>query len=146
MAANLVPMPNMSLVPRDSVASRGGGGGGASGGDGQMAAEDFLASSSRPPTNNPSSTSSSSSSKPPKSRRKISMPWFRQSSFGMSLARLRLPKQHTIAASSVVDEDADDVGSASSSCSGSGVKLSVKVRKNRRSRLGQGILRIDSSC
>ena len=27
------------------------------------------------------------------------MPWFRQSSFGMSLARLRLPKQHTIATS-----------------------------------------------
>ena len=27
------------------------------------------------------------------------MPWFRQSSFGMSLSRLRLPKQHTIATS-----------------------------------------------
>ena len=38
-------------------------------------------------------------SKPHKSKRKISMPWFRQSSFGMSLARLRLPKQHTIATS-----------------------------------------------
>jgi len=33
----------------------------------------------------------------PRRLRKISMPWFRQSSFGMSLARLRLPKQHTIA-------------------------------------------------
>ena len=31
------------------------------------------------------------------------MPWFRQSSFGMSLARLKLPKQHTIATSDSVD-------------------------------------------
>ena len=31
------------------------------------------------------------------SRRKISMPWFRQSSFGLGLSKLRLPKQHTIA-------------------------------------------------
>ena len=30
-------------------------------------------------------------------RRKISMPWFRQSSFGIGLTKLRLPKQHTIA-------------------------------------------------
>ena len=29
--------------------------------------------------------------------RKISMPWFRQSSFGIGLAKLRLPRQHTIA-------------------------------------------------
>ena len=34
------------------------------------------------------------------------MPWFRQSSFGMSLARLRLPKQHTIATSDEADESA----------------------------------------
>merc|ERR1712110_318185 len=32
-------------------------------------------------------------------RRKISMPWFRQSSFGLGLQKLRLPKQHTIASS-----------------------------------------------
>lgn len=38
-----------------------------------------------------------------KSRRKISLPWFRQSSFGMSLSRLRLPKQHTIATSDEAD-------------------------------------------
>ena len=30
-------------------------------------------------------------------RRKISMPWFRQSSFGIGLSKIRLPKQHTIA-------------------------------------------------
>ena len=30
-------------------------------------------------------------------RRKISMPWFRQSSFGIGLTKLRLPKQNTIA-------------------------------------------------
>ena len=46
----------------------------------------------------------SSSSHPSRSRRKISMPWFRQSSFGMSLARLRLPKQHTIATEVMPDE------------------------------------------
>jgi hypothetical protein len=51
-----------------------------------------------------SKTSSSSSSHPSRSRRKISMPWFRQSSFGMSLARLRLPKQHTIATELMPDE------------------------------------------
>jgi len=44
------------------------------------------------------------SSMPVKSRRKISMPWFRQSSFGMSLARLRLPKQHTIATELLNDD------------------------------------------
>ena len=43
-------------------------------------------------------------SHPSRSRRKISMPWFRQSSFGMSLARLRLPKQHTIATENLIDE------------------------------------------
>ena len=32
-------------------------------------------------------------------RRKISMPWFRQSSFGIGLTKLRLPRQHTIASS-----------------------------------------------
>ena len=31
--------------------------------------------------------------------RKISMPWFRQSSFGIGLSKLRLPRQHTIASS-----------------------------------------------
>lgn len=46
----------------------------------------------------------SKSSHPSRSRRKISMPWFRQSSFGMSLARLRLPKQHTIATENLIDE------------------------------------------
>lgn len=46
-----------------------------------------------------------------KSRRKISMPWFRQSSFGMSLSRLRLPKQHTIATPdhALPDDDDDDL-------------------------------------
>ena len=33
---------------------------------------------------------------PPQPRRKISLPWFRQSSFGISTASKRLPKQHTI--------------------------------------------------
>jgi hypothetical protein len=42
-----------------------------------------------------------------KSRRKISLPWFRQSSFGMSLARLRLPKQHTIATSDEAEASAE---------------------------------------
>ena len=39
-----------------------------------------------------------SPSKPPKSsgRRKISLPWFRQSSFGERLTKLRLPRQHTV--------------------------------------------------
>jgi hypothetical protein len=46
----------------------------------------------------------SKASHPSRSRRKISMPWFRQSSFGMSLARLRLPKQHTIATENLQDE------------------------------------------
>ena len=46
----------------------------------------------------------SKSGHPSRSRRKISMPWFRQSSFGMSLARLRLPKQHTIATENLIDE------------------------------------------
>lgn len=32
-------------------------------------------------------------------RRKISLPWFRQSSFGLGAAGKRLPKQHTIAVS-----------------------------------------------
>ena len=46
----------------------------------------------------------SSGHKPSGRRRKISLPWFRQSSFGMSFARLRLPKQHTIASSAASDE------------------------------------------
>ena len=45
-----------------------------------------------------SSTAKLEVSKPAKNRRKISMPWFRQSSFGMTIAKLRLPRQHTIAA------------------------------------------------
>ena len=52
-----------------------------------------------------SKTKSTSASHPSRSRRKISMPWFRQSSFGMSLARLRLPKQHTIATEVLPDDD-----------------------------------------
>ena len=49
-------------------------------------------------------------SKPTKSRRKISMPWFRQSSFGMTIAKLRLSRQHTIAApEQTVEMDADEV-------------------------------------
>lgn len=59
--------------------------------------EGLSSASSTPPPGSEGENGSSSSRKPPKSRRKISMPWFRQSSFGMSLARLRLPKQHTIA-------------------------------------------------
>ena len=48
--------------------------------------------------------------KPAKNRRKISMPWFRQSSFGMTIARLRLPRQHTIAAPDpLVEINADEV-------------------------------------
>ena len=49
-------------------------------------------------------------SKPAKNRRKISMPWFRQSSFGMTIAKLRLPRQHTIAAPDpLVEINADEV-------------------------------------
>ena len=51
--------------------------------------------------------SESPGKKPSKSHRKISMPWFRQSSFGMSLSRLRLPKQHTIATSDADVEEGD---------------------------------------
>lgn len=52
-------------------------------------------------------------SKPAKSRRKISMPWFRQSSFGMTIAKLRLPRQHTIAAPDpLVELNADEVSSS----------------------------------
>ena len=40
-------------------------------------------------------------------RRKISMPWFRQSSFGLGLNKLRLPKQHTIASNSDVPAEYD---------------------------------------
>lgn len=40
----------------------------------------------------------SGSNQPPlQPRRKISLPWFRQSSFGLGAAGKRLPKQHTIA-------------------------------------------------
>ena len=63
-----------------------GGGGGGDGGGGSGGA-------------NSSGASSPGGGNHVKKRRKISMPWFRQSSFGMSLARLRLPKQHTIATS-----------------------------------------------
>ena len=48
--------------------------------------------------------SKSKASHPSRSRRKISMPWFRQSSFWMSFARLRLTKQHTIATENLEDE------------------------------------------
>lgn len=49
-------------------------------------------------------------SKSTKSRRKISMPWFRQSSFGMTIAKLRLSRQHTIAAPEhTVEMNADKV-------------------------------------
>ena len=52
-------------------------------------------------------------SKPAKNRRKISMPWFRQSSFGMTIAKLRLPRQHTIAAPDpLVELNADEVSSS----------------------------------
>merc|ERR1712117_206843 len=53
--------------------------------------------------------------KPAKNRRKISMPWFRQSSFGMTIARLRLPRQHTIAAPDPLVEIKADEGCESSS-------------------------------
>lgn len=48
---------------------------------------------------------------PPQPRRKISLPWFRQSSFGLGVsAGKRLPKQHTIAGSdfNVHCNDKDD--------------------------------------
>ena len=35
------------------------------------------------------------------------MPWFRQSSFGLGLNKLRLPKQHTIASNSDVPAEYD---------------------------------------
>ena len=44
-------------------------------------------------------------------RRKISMPWFRQSSFGIGLTKLRLPKQNTIA-SGTLDSPPDGDGTS----------------------------------
>jgi len=42
---------------------------------------------------------------PAKGRRKISVSWFRQSSFGVSFPKLRLPRQHTIASTEMVDNE-----------------------------------------
>ena len=49
---------------------------------------------------------------PPQPRRKISLPWFRQSSFGIGTASKRLPKQHTIGGvTSSVTNDSLSAGS-----------------------------------
>ncbi len=51
----------------------------------------------------PPHPSAGGNNKPPKtSRRKISLPWFRQSSFGERLTKLRLPRQHTVDCGSTV--------------------------------------------
>lgn len=74
------------------------------------------------------SSESKKGHQPISTRRKISLPWFRQHSFGMGLARLRLPKQHTVASlDSGLGKDSQlgGVGSRSSSCGiGSGGKNS----------------------
>ena len=63
-------------------------------------------------------------------RRKISMPWFRQSSFGIGLTKLRLPKQHTIASStdSAVPYHPDDGGGTSCRALSSTELIRQKVR------------------
>ena len=60
-------------------------------------------------------------------RRKISMPWFRQSSFGMGLQKFRLPKQHTIALTEPYHPD--EVGTTSRA-------LSVNELLHRKVRTG----------
>ncbi len=67
--------------------------------------------SSSASVNNVTSSGSGSTPRSSSTRRKISMPWFRQSSFGISLTRFRLPKQHTIAATSDVDFEVDKADS-----------------------------------
>ena len=64
-------------------------------------------------------------------RRKISMPWFRQSSFGLGLNKLRLPKQHTIASSNsdVPAEYDPENESARARAASSTELLRRKVRK-----------------
>ena len=62
-------------------------------------------------------------------RRKISMPWFRQSSFGLGLNKLRLPKQHTIASSnSDVPAEYDQEGARARAASSTEL-LRRKVRR-----------------
>ena len=68
-------------------------------------------------------------SKPPKSgstRRKISLPWFRQASIGEKLTRLRLPRQTT------VDCHGSSSAPATAPChtsSGPGDKISAAFRR-----------------
>ena len=61
------------------------------------AVEAVMASTSQSPSN----ASENTAAAPPQSRRKISLPWFRQSSFGLGGLHQRLPKQHTIATSNL---------------------------------------------
>ena len=56
----------------------------------------------------PPHPSAGGNNKPPKtSRRKISLPWFRQSSFGERLTKLRLPRQHTVDCGSTVTRNCE---------------------------------------
>ena len=53
-------------------------------------------------------TASAINSQPP---RKFSLPWFRQSSFGLGSSKTRgLPKQHTIAGDRLSPEHINEVG------------------------------------
>ena len=47
---------------------------------------------------------------PQQPRRKISLPWFRQSSFGIGTASKRLPKQHTIGGVTALGSDSGTAG------------------------------------
>ena len=62
------------------------------------------------------------------SRRKISMPWFRQSSFGLGLAKLRLPKQHTIASDLTDAPNVPNIHDSKLKSIGSAERLHQNVR------------------
>ena len=61
-------------------------------------------------------------------RRKISMPWFRQSSFGLGLNKLRLPKQHTIASDLTDAPNVPNIHDSKLKSIGSAERLHQNVR------------------
>ena len=71
-------------------------------------------------------------SKPPKSgstRRKISLPWFRQASIGEKLTRLRLPRQTTVDCHGPSSAPATAAVCHASSGPGAGDKISAAFRR-----------------